>query len=121
MHQWERGREIAAARRWNDGERLPQSPLSQFTNGSSERSIGISVDIKALSSTSDFPARQESVGSADAVWDAGLSYTVSSAPTVAQPVITPAAGTFDRPVTVASVVRRRGRRFIIRLMERRRR
>jgi hypothetical protein len=43
---------------------------------------------------------QDSAASEDAVWDAALSYEVSTAPTLEAPVIDPPGGTFQTPVTV---------------------
>lgn len=43
---------------------------------------------------------QENAASPDAVWDASLTYQLSSAPTLPAPVITPAGGSFSGPVTV---------------------
>jgi hypothetical protein len=43
---------------------------------------------------------QEAGESADALWDASLTYQVSSSPTLAPPVIDPPGGNFQEPVTV---------------------
>ncbi|MBN1669767.1 MAG: lamin tail domain-containing protein [Kiritimatiellae bacterium] len=95
------GQEVV--RRSMPGGTVSYATFADAGEGGSYEEIDLSAERDALQLGRNVLAvevHQTSPGSSDLVWDGALSYAVSTAPSVATPVISPSGGEFVEPVTV---------------------